>query len=240
MSGDVRVAATRVRLLLIDDHAILREGLRALLALEADLDVVGEADNATTGLDAARRMQPDIVITDLALPERNGIQVIAELRKFAPHIKVLVLTVHNGEEYIKAALNAGAHGYVLKDSSRADLVAAIRSVATGQRYLCGPVSAKIVNGYLGGNDAKPTTSVQHLTDREREILTLIALGKSNKRIAIQLTLSVKTIEKHRSNFMRKLELHNTAGVTMFAICNGLVSAEQVGVHSDGEASASLA
>jgi DNA-binding NarL/FixJ family response regulator len=206
-----------------------------LLSLESDIEVIGEANSAATGLDIAGRLQPDVVVTDLALPERNGIQIISELRKNSPNIKVLVLTVHNSEEYIKAALNAGAHGYVLKDSSRVDLVGAIRAVAMGQRYLCGPVSAKIVNGYLGNADAKPVMSLQHLTDREREVLTLIALGKSNKRIAIQLGLSVKTIEKHRSNFMRKLELHNTAGVTMFAICNGLVAAEQVGVHADTEA-----
>ncbi len=222
----------RVRLVLVDDHAILREGLRALLALESDLEVVGEAENGDAGLEIVERLQPDVVITDLAMPHRTGIQVIARVRKVAPAARVLVLTVHNGEEYIRAALTAGADGYVLKDSSRADLLQAIRSIVRGQRYLCAPVSAKILSGYLGDGDPRPVASVQHLTDREREILTLIALGKSNKRIALQLVLSVKTIEKHRSNFMRKLELHNTAGVTMFAICNGMVSADQVALHAD--------
>jgi DNA-binding NarL/FixJ family response regulator len=168
------------------------------------------------------------------MPHRSGIQVISQVRQVAPNARVLVLTVHNSEEYIRAALTAGADGYVLKDSSRVDLLQAIRSVVGGQRYLCGPVSAKIVSGYLGDKNPRPIASVQLLTDREREILTLIALGKSNKRIAMQLVLSVKTIEKHRSNFMRKLELHNTAGVTMFAICNGLVSADQVALHADPE------
>jgi DNA-binding NarL/FixJ family response regulator len=238
-NGSLATAGTapreaRLRLVLVDDHAILREGLRALLALENDLEVVGEADNGDDGVAIVEREQPDVVITDLAMPQRTGIQVISRVRRVAPAVRVLVLTVHNGEEYIKAALAAGADGYVLKDSSRADLLQAIRTIVRGQRYLCAPVSAKIVSGFLGDSDPRPAASVQHLTDREREILTLIALGKSNKRIALQLLLSVKTIEKHRSNFMRKLELHNTAGVTMFAICNGLVSPDQVALHEGPE------
>jgi len=224
-------------LVLIDDHAILREGLHALLALESDLVVIGEADNGDEGVELVERLQPDVVVTDLAMNRRTGIQVISRVRQVAPNTRVLVLTVHNGEEYIRAALTAGADGYVLKDSSRVDLLEAIRSVVRGQRFLCAPVSAKIVSGYLGERNPRPIASVQLLTDREREILTLIALGKSNKRIAMQLILSVKTIEKHRSNFMRKLELHNTAGVTMFAICNGLVSPDQVALHADPEAPA---
>lgn len=219
----------RVRLVVIDDHAILREGLRALLALEVDLEVVGEADNSDEGVEIVQKTQPDVVITDLALPHRSGIHVIIRVREVAPAARVLVLTVHRSEEYIKAALSAGADGYVLKDSSRADLLQGIRTIVMGQRYLCPPVSAQIVSGFLGAGEPRSIPSVQRLTDREREILTLIALGKSNKRIAMQLLLSVKTIEKHRSNFMRKLELHNTAAVTMFAISNGLVSSDQVDV-----------
>lgn len=219
----------RVRLVVVDDHAILREGLRALLALESDLDVVGEADNSEDAIAIVEQTQPDVVITDLALPHRSGIHVISQVRIVAPAARVLVLTVHKSEEYIKAALSAGADGYVLKDSSRADLLQGIRSIVLGQRYLCPPVSAQIVSGFLNAGEPRGPTSVQRLTDREREIITLIARGKSNKRIASQLLLSVKTIEKHRSNFMRKLELHNTAAVTMYAICNGLVSPDQVDV-----------
>jgi DNA-binding NarL/FixJ family response regulator len=141
-----------------------------------------------------------------------------------------VLTVHSSEEYIDAALKAGADGYVLKDSSSAELLQAIRSVIRGQRYLCPPVSAKIISGYLGERDARNAASLQLLTDREREILTLVAKGLSNKRIATRLTLSVKTVEKHRSNFMRKLELHNTAGITMFAISKRLVSSGEDTLH----------
>ena len=228
-------ATARVRLVLVDDHAILREGLRALLAMESDLEVVGEAANGDDGMRIVEQLQPDVVITDLAMPHGAGIHVISNVRKAAPAARVLVLTVHNSEEYIRASLMAGADGYVLKDSNRADLLQAIRSIVKGQRFLCAPVSAKIVSGYLGDGVPRTLASVQQLTDREREILTLIALGNSNKRIALQLILSVKTVEKHRSNFMRKLELHNTAGVTMFAICNGLVSAEQVALNAETEA-----
>ncbi len=219
----------------MDDHAILREGLLALLALEADLEVVGEADNGAAGIEIIERLQPDVVITDLGMRYRTGIELISGVRRVAPNTRVLVLTVHNGEEYIRAALTAGANGYVLKDSSRLELLQAIRSVAKGHCYLCAPVSARIVSGYLGEGDRKSVAFPQNLTVRERQILTLIALGNSNKRIATDLKLSVKTIEKHRSNFMRKLELHNTAGVTMYAICKGLVSPDRTGLHVSTEA-----
>ncbi len=218
MQSDVRL-----RLVLVDDHAILREGLRALLGLEMDLEVVGEADNSDDGFDIVKQMQPDVVVTDLGLPRRSGIQLITRVRDAAPNVRVLVLTVHNSEAHIRAALSSGASGYVLKESSRADLLDAIRTVARGQRYLCPPVSAKVVSGFLGDSEFRAAVPLQGLTNREREVLALVALGKSNKRIASQLMLSVKTIEKHRSNFMRKLKLHNTAAVTMFAICNELVS-----------------
>ena len=221
---------SRARLILIDDHMILREGLHALLELESDFVVVGEAGNLEDGIALVERLRPNLVITDLAMPRGSGIQIISQVRAIAPETRVLVLTVHSSEEYIDAALKAGADGYVLKDSSSAELLQAIRSVIRGQRYLCPPVSAKIISGYLGERDARNAASLQLLTDREREILTLVAKGLSNKRIATRLTLSVKTVEKHRSNFMRKLELHNTAGITMFAISKRLVSSGEDTLH----------
>jgi DNA-binding NarL/FixJ family response regulator len=220
----------RARLILVDDHMILREGLHALLELESDFVVVGEAGNLEDGIALVERLRPNLVITDLAMPRGSGIQIISQVRAIAPETRVLVLTVHSSEEYIDAALKAGADGYVLKDSSSAELLQAIRSVIRGQRYLCPPVSAKIISGYLGERDARNAASLQLLTDREREILTLVAKGLSNKRIATRLTLSVKTVEKHRSNFMRKLELHNTAGITMFAISKRLVSSGEDTLH----------
>jgi len=215
----------RKRLLLVEEHAILREGLRALLELEADLSIVGEATNGVEAMEAIQRLTPDLVLTDVALTGRSGIELICALRERRAQAKLLVLTAHNSEEYIRAALNAGAHGYVLKDASRKELLQAIRMVLSGQTYLCASVTAKVVNGYLRPKTEESGISPTSLvTEREREVLTRVALGRTNKLIARELALSVKTVEKHRANLMRKLTLHNTAAVTRFAIRNGMVTA----------------
>jgi len=220
---------TSASIVLVEDHAILREGLRALIELEPDLKVVGEA---STGAEAVRVVQgtsPTLVITDLAMPGGSGLQTIEELRALCPNLRVLVLTAHCMDEYIGAALSAGADGYVLKDACRTELLQAIRSVIAGQKYFSKPVSARLVSGYLRRNDPA-TDPAPKITDREREVLMHIALGESNKRVAVALHLSVKTVEKHRANLMRKLELHNTAAVTLFAVRNGLVPVQDVDRH----------
>jgi DNA-binding NarL/FixJ family response regulator len=215
----------RNRLVIVEDHAILREGLRALLELEPDLKIVGEATNGTEALPIVQTADPDLVITDIALPGRSGIDLIAALRQMRSQLKILVLTAHNSEEYIRAALNAGAQGYVLKDASRIELLQAIRTVLAGQTYLSASVTAQVVSGYLRPKTEKLSlTTAELVTEREREVLTRVALGRSNKLIARELDLSVKTVEKHRANLMRKLTLHNTAAVTRFAIRNGMVTA----------------
>ena len=219
------LAGPRRRLVLIEDHAILREGLRALLELEPDLRVAGEASNGIDANATIETCNPDLVITDIALPGRSGIELIVAQRQQRPELKILVLTAHNSEEYIRAALNAGAHGYVLKDASRAELLQAIRTVLTGQTYLCASVTAKVVTGYLRPkSESLSLSAVELVTEREREVLTRVALGRSNKLIARELAVSVKTVEKHRANLMRKLTLHNTAAVTRFAIRHGMVNA----------------
>lgn len=216
---------SRRRLVLVEDHAILREGLRALLELESDLKIVGEATNGLDALAAVQSSSPCLVITDIALPGRSGIELIGCLRLQCPESKILVLTAHNSEEYIRAALNAGAHGYVLKDASRCELLQAIRAVLGGQTYLCASVTAKVVTGYLRPKaEGAPAPTTELVTEREREVLIRVALGRSNKLIARELVLSVKTVEKHRANLMRKLTLHNTAAVTRFAIRNGMLTA----------------
>jgi DNA-binding NarL/FixJ family response regulator len=219
---------TKSRLVLVEDHAILREGLRALLELEPDLRIAGEAANGIDATNMVETLTPDLVITDVALPGRSGIELIACLRQLRVETKVLVLTVHNSEEYIRAALNAGAHGYVLKDASRLELLQAIRTVLSGQTYLCASVTAKVVTGYLRPkSESLSLSAVELVTEREREVLTRVALGRSNKLIARELNVSVKTVEKHRANLMRKLTLHNTAAVTRFAIRHGMVNAADV-------------
>jgi len=221
----ITLGTEQIRILLVEDHAILREGLCALLEMEADLKVVGDATTVNAALDAMETLHPQLIITDLALAGRSGIAFITELRQRHPESRVLVLTAHNTEEYIRAALTAGAHGYVLKDSGRADLLQAIRVVVAGGQYLCAKVSARVVSGFINGNDPKASTSPESLvTLREKEVLTRIALGHSNKVIARDLGLSVKTVEKHRSNLMRKLTLHNAAAITLFALRHGFIEA----------------
>jgi DNA-binding NarL/FixJ family response regulator len=214
------------RIVLIDDHAILREGLTALSEMESDLKIVGQAGSITDGLTVAMATQPDLVITDLSLPGATGMQGILELRLRCPDSRVLVLTMHDSEEYIRAALSAGAHGYVLKDATRAEHIHGIRAVLAGQRHLCPRSAARVVCSYLGEQQAMPAVATG-VTGREREILSMIAGGWSNKRIARELARSVKTVEKHRANLMRKLQLHNVAEVTRFAMQSGIVGHQLV-------------
>ena len=210
-----------VRVMLVDDHAILREGLSALLELEPDLKVVGQAGSIPEAVEVATALKPDLIVTDISLPGATGMQGIVELRSQAPNARLVVLTVHNTEEYIRAALSAGADGYILKDASRRELIHGIRAVLAGQRHLCPRSSARVVRSYLGEPQPAAAATVG-VTGREREILAMIASGQSNKRIAISLNRSVKTVEKHRANLMRKLGLHNVADVTRFALQSGLL------------------
>src|ERR1700716_2436595 len=211
---------TAASVVLVEDHAILREGWRALIDLEPDLKVVGEASTGAEGVRAVRGLKPTLVITDLAMPGGSGLETIEELRAACPNLRVLVLTAYCTDEYIELALSAGADGYVLKDAGRAELLQAIRAGMAGQKDFSKTVSARPLSGYLRRN--APADPCPAITEREREVLIRIALGESNKRVAVALHLSVKTVEKHRANLMRKLELHNTAAVTLFAVRNGLL------------------
>ncbi len=215
----------RARLVLVDDHAILRDGLKAILELEPDLEVVGEAGTIKEALEVIRSASPDLIVTDLSLPGNAGPQGILEMRMTCPAARILVLTVHNTVEHIRVALAAGASGYILKDASRAALISAVRLVLKGERHLCALSSARMLQTFLG-EDMRPARAPRQpsvVTGRERQIVAMIAGGASTKRIARALNLSVKTIEKHRSNLMRKLGLHNVAGVTRFAIESGLIN-----------------
>jgi DNA-binding NarL/FixJ family response regulator len=221
-------SSTYTSIVIIEPHGILREGLRALIELETDLRVVGEASTGADGVRVVQSTDPALVITDLAPPGTQGLRIIEQLRAASARVQVLVLTAYCTDEYIRAALGAGADGYVLKDAGRAELLQAIRSVIAGQKYFSEPVSARLVSGYLRRNEPTLGTAAgvfPRITEREREVLTHVALGESNKRVALALRLSVKTVEKHRANLMRKLELHNTASVTLFAVRNGLVPAQ---------------
>src|ERR1700676_4540128 len=194
--------------------------------MESDFDIVGEFGSAEKSLAGIAELQPDVVMTDLALPGRSGIELLADVKRLSPRTRKLVLTAHENEEYIRAALNAGADGYVLKDANSAELMLAIRTVSVGQQFLCKAIASKILSGYLSGDQRPQRPAVaQSITEREREVLTRIAQGNSNKLIARELGVSPKTVEKHRSNLMRKLQLQNAAAITMFAIRNGMTSSE---------------
>lgn len=210
------------RLVLVDGQTILREGLIALTEMEDDMRVVGQAGTIAEGIAVAAQQATDLLITDLPLPIAIGLQGIVEFRQRFANAQVLVLTMHDNDEYIRASLSAGAKGYVLKDATRQQLMLAIRAVLAGQRHLCPRSAAHVVKSYLG--EGKPLAPLAGgVTGRERQILGMIAAGHSNKRIALGLGRSVKTIEKHRANLMRKLRLHNVAEVTRFAMESGLLS-----------------
>jgi DNA-binding NarL/FixJ family response regulator len=214
----------RTRLVFLDGRALLREGLKALIDPEPEFEIAGDFGGAAEGLTGVRRLQPDVVLMDLALPGGSGCGLLAEIKDLAPRARTLVLTAHDGEEDIRAALKAGADGYMLKEANQAELLPAIRAVSAGQQFLCQGVTSQILGRYLSGVKLpqRPAKLSRHITRRERQVLARIALGDSNKTIARDLSLSVRTIEKHRSNLMRKLNLHNAAALTLFALRGGLV------------------
>jgi DNA-binding NarL/FixJ family response regulator len=213
------------RVLIVDDHTLLRAGLRALLAQDPSLEVVGEAENGREGVRAVGQFSPNLVLMDLTMPGMNGIEAVTEIKRRYPSVRVLIMTLHTAEDYIHASLKAGADGYILKDATQEEFRVAIRNVLLGKTYLSADVSSKVVSGFLnGGNSMREGGSVyDSLTHREREVLKLVAEGKPNKYIAEFLSLSVKTVEKHRSNLMSKLDLHNASSLTAYAIEKGLVS-----------------
>ena len=228
-----RVPKPRTRIVLVEDHAILREGVKALLEIEPDFEIAGDFGGVEECLLGLGQLQPDLVLTDLALPQCSGFELLAQIKHVMPNARKLVLTAHDSEEYIRRALNAGADGYVLKDANRAELMLAIRTVSAGQQYLSEAIASKILSEYLSSDEARQNQlSAQSITGREREVLTRIAMGDSNKVIARALVLSVKTIEKHRSNLMRKLNLHNAAAITLFAVRNGLTGDARSDVQFD--------
>jgi DNA-binding NarL/FixJ family response regulator len=213
-----------VRIVLADDHTILREGLRALLSADPDFEIIGEASDGREAVRCVEKLGPDLLLMDLSMPRMSGMDAISEIKKRYPETKIIALTVHKTEEYLLSTLQAGVDGYVLKDATHDELVMAIHNVMAGKRYLSPGISEKIIEGYLEGKeDSLSVSSWQKLSQREREVLKLIAEGYKNKEIAEDLCISLKTVEKHRANLMKKLDLHNAAVLTVYAMEKGLVS-----------------
>ena len=211
------------RVVIAEDYTILREGLKALLSSQEEFTVVAEAQDGRDAIRCIEEHKPDIVLMDLSMPRMNGLEAIREVKRSSPETRIMALTVHKTEEYVLATLEAGADGYVLKDATHSELVMAMKSILEGKRYLSPGISEKVIEGYLEGRKTvKTQTTWDSLTKREREILKLIAEGYKNKEVADFLCISPKTVEKHRTNLMQKLDLHNVASLTALAIEKGLV------------------
>ncbi|MFN6201461.1 MAG: response regulator [Acidobacteriota bacterium] len=209
----------RTTVLLVDDHAVVRQGFRMIISAEPDFEVIGEASNGREAVQEAELLQPDIVLMDVSMPELNGIEATRRIVTVAPRTRILALSMHRDSVYVREILRAGASGYLLKEAGDQDLLTAIRAVAQGQGYLSPAVSDAVLNDYR----KHVTDPIDLLTSREREVLQLIAEGKTNKEIATALDLSTYTVESHRGRIMEKLNLHSAGELVRFAFRNGLIS-----------------
>lgn len=216
----------RLHVLLADDHTIFREGLRMLLSLETDIEVVGEADTGAEAVRLTSELKPHVVVMDIGMPDLNGIEATRRILEDSPNVRVLGLSVHNDRHFVVGMLNAGAKGYLLKNCAGEELVHAIRNVVAGRIYVCSQVAGVVVEDYVRQIQGRNEASLLALTEREREVVRLLALGQRNKQIAVSLGLSDKTIETHRQHIMEKLRLHSIADLTRFAIREGLVSSDE--------------
>ena len=212
------MAEKLTRILLADDHQVVRRGFGLILSAQPGWEIVGEAANGREAVELAERLQPDLVVMDVSMPELNGIEATRRIVEFAPRCRILALSMHRDAVYVREILRAGAHGYLLKDASDQDLVDAVRAVSNGQGYLSPAVSDAVLSDYR----KHVTDPIDLLTSREREVLQLIAEGKTNKEIAQDLNLSVYTVDSHRSRIMEKLNLHSAGELIRFAIRNGLI------------------
>lgn len=212
---------TRTRILLVDDHAIVRAGLKLLLESQPDFSVVGEAAGGQEAIRAVKEMRPDLILMDVAMPGVNGLEATRRIKAEHPKVQILALTMHENEQYFFQMLHAGAAGYVIKGAPPEDLIEAIRSVTRGEAYLSPPLTRRLLDDYLGRvKEGLPADDP--LTEREREVLRLIAEGLTSKEIADRLNISPHTVERHRANAMTKLDLHNRAELIRYAIRKGLI------------------
>lgn len=216
----------KITVLLVDDHTVLRQGLRVLLLAEPDLEVVGEAENGRQAVQMASKLKPDVVIMDIAMPQLNGLEATQQILKEVPLTKVLILSSYSDDEYVHKLTEAGAVGYLIKRTAANDLIKAIREANKGNAYFSPAIAKRLLDRYReaflkNGKPLNPKEPV-HLTSRELEVLQLVAEGQGNKQISSDLCISIKTVEKHRQQVMNKLNIHNVAGLTRYAIAQGIV------------------
>ncbi|KKN13234.1 hypothetical protein LCGC14_1008390 [marine sediment metagenome] len=212
-----------ISVLLVEDHHVVRKGIAYLLSMEKDIDMIGEAEDGNKAINMAKDLCPDVVIMDITMPNLNGIDVVKQIRKSIPETKVLILTMHTREQYIRQALREGASGYLLKESTQEELANAIRTVHKGGVALSPSISRFVLNEYVRQADPKKEVdSLELLTDRERQVLRLIAEGKTNKEVAKCLSISKSTVNIHRTNIMQKLDIHDTVGLVRYSVEKGII------------------
>ncbi len=216
----------KIKVMIVDDHALVREGIIAFLKLYNDIEVVGEASNGLAAIEKLVEIKPDVVLMDIAMPELGGMEATLEIKKRYPEIRILILSQYDDREYVSRLLKAGVSGYILKHAVGTDLISAIRAVSKGESYLYSTIASKVIDGYLG----KPSGMVvedpyEKLTDREKQVLKLIAEGHSHKEIASRLYISTKTVIAHQTNISEKLDLHSRTGLIKFAISKGIIKLE---------------
>jgi|SRR5215831_552789 DNA-binding NarL/FixJ family response regulator len=219
------MASPSIRVVLVDDHALVRQGFRRILEDDPELAVVGEASNGLDAIALVKKTDPDVVVMDMAMPEMSGLHATMELVKQRPGTRVLILSMYSDEQYVRNALDAGAKGYILKNAIENDLTRAVKAVAAGEQYLAPELSSLLIRAIQTGGFEKASDPYERLTQREKQVLQLIAHGKSNKEIAVMLDLSVNTVAVHRANLMSALGVHKTAELVLFAVKKGLVLPE---------------
>lgn len=214
----------KIRVVLADDHTIVRQGLRVLLEAEPDMAVVGEAETGRQAVQLVKKHTPDVVVMDIAMPGLNGLEATRQIMKESPDVKVLALSSYSDDEYVHQLTEAGAAGYLLKQTAAADLIQAVREVGKGNAYFSPAISRRMLEQYRDAflNGTPVRKRIETLTSRETEVLQLIAEGRPNKQIAAELGISIKTVEKHRQQVMNKLNIHEVAGLTRYAISKGII------------------
>jgi len=223
MVGEVTGMEPKKQIFIVEDHRLFREGLKAMLSPHPEYEIVGEAEDGLEAVRLIRKSKPELVLLDLSMPRMSGFSVLREIKAEMPEIKVLVLSIHESDQYVLQAFEAKADGYAIKDSSREELRMAIRTVLEGKKYISPGIAGSVLEGYLNGRKTlKSKSALDTVTEREKEILKLLGEGHQNKEIADLLCISVKTVEKHRANLMSKLDLHNAAALTAFAYEHGLI------------------
>lgn len=217
----------KTKIFIVEDNQLFREGLKSLLASNTDYECIGEARDGLEALQLVRKNEPAFVLLDLSMPRLNGVAVMREIKTMYPDIKILALTIHDSDEFVLQAFDAGADGYCIKDSSRQELLAAIQTVLDGKSYISPQVADQVMEGYLESSKTlKRKTDWETITQREREMLSLVAEGYKNRQIAKMLGISIKTVEKHRANIMRKLDLHSASELTAYAFKKNLITSLQ--------------